>query len=121
MWYRRCTDEPASYALPAPMAVPPSNPPPAPTAAPVAGLPAAAPIAAPAAAPTAVPAAAPVTVLVVAAFFRVVPVCWAAHWRQTPSSVWNCSKFLPVPGRTITLGPVGTVAHAAKTSPAATD
>lgn len=115
---RRCTVVPALLALPAPIAVPPSNPPPAPTIAPVAGFPAAAPIAAPAAAPTAVPTAAPRTVLCVVACFVVVPVCCIAQCRQTASSDWNCSKFFPLPGRTITLGPVGIVAHAVMPSAA---
>jgi hypothetical protein len=42
----------------------------------------------------------------------VVPACALAHCRQTASSVWNCSKVFPWPGRTITLGPVGIVAQA---------
>src|SRR5207244_4714499 len=85
---------------------------PAPAAAPIAGLPAAAPRAAPAAAPTAVPTAAPVTMVSVAAFLVVMPAAWSAHWRQAMSSAWNWSKGLAVPGSTITLGPVGNVAHA---------
>src|SRR5207237_3323951 len=85
-------------------------------AAPIAGLPAAAPRAAPAAAPTAVPTAAPVTMVLVAAFLVVMPAAWSAHWRQAASSAWNWSKGLPVPGRTIMLGPVGTVAHAPRSS-----
>jgi len=84
-------------------------------AAPVPGLPAAAPIAAPAAAPTAVPTAALATVLLVAAAPGVVPpTCWCAQARQPASSAWNCSNGFPVPGSTITLGPEGIVAHAAK-------
>ena len=78
----------------------------------MAGLPAAAPIAAPAAAPRTVPTAALAIPLSLAACPGVVPVCWYAHCRHTTSSVWNCSKDLPPPGRTITLGPVGTVAQA---------
>ena len=74
-------------------------------------------MAAPAAAPTAVPTAAPVSMLSLAAFFVVMPAEWSAHWRQVASSPWNCSKFFPVPGNTITLGPVGTVAHAPSSSP----
>jgi len=73
---------------------------------------AAGPEAAPAAAPIAVPTAAPVTKLSVAAFLVVMPADWSAHWRQATSSAWNCSKGFPVPGRTITLGPVGMVAQA---------
>jgi hypothetical protein len=103
----------------APTVVPPSSPTPAPTAAPVAGLPAAAPIAAPAAAPSTVPIAAPVTVLLVEASLVLVPVCWEANWRQLASSTWNCSKFFPVPGSTMTLGPVGTVTQAVVIKPAA--
>src|SRR5204863_72899 len=68
--------------------------------------------AAAAAAPIAVPTAAPVTKLSVAAFLVVMPADWSAHWRQAASSAWNCSKGFPVPGRTITLGPVGMVAQA---------
>ena len=82
----------------------------------MAGLPAAAPSAAPAAAPTSVPIAAPPTVLSVAALLVVVPVCCAAHSRHTASSTWKVSKLLPVPGMTITLGPVGTLAHPLATS-----
>src|SRR5262245_46146902 len=37
--------------------------------------------------------------------------CGRAHWRQRASSAWNCSNAFPVPGSTITLGPVGTVTH----------
>src|SRR2546428_2904506 len=103
------------------MAAPPRKPPPAPIAAPVAGLPAAAPMAAPAAAPTAVPMAAPLIVLWLDVRSVVVPVCCADHWRQTASSVWNCSKLLPSPGNTNTLGPVGIDAHAPRTSAAPTE
>jgi len=78
----------------------------------MAGLPAAAPIAAPAAAPRTMPTAALVTPLWLAACPGVVPACWYAHCRQMASSAWNCSNDLPPPGRTITLGPVGTVAQA---------
>ncbi len=77
----------------------------------MAGLPAAAPSAAPAAAPTTVPITAPPTVLSVAVFCAVVPTCCEAHWRQTASSPWNCSKLLLLPGKTMTLGPCGTVAQ----------
>src|SRR6266545_951960 len=112
MSYRFCTEVPALWPALAPITVPPSKPPPAPTAAPVAGLPEAAPIAAPTAAPTAVPTAAPPIVLSVAALPGVVPVCMPAHWRHDTSSPWNCSKVLPLPGSTMTLGPVGTDAHA---------
>jgi len=59
-----------------------------------------------------VPTAAPATVVFAEAVSVVVPVCCAAHWRHTASSNWNCSKLLPVPGKTITLGPVGTLAQA---------
>src|SRR2546425_208039 len=103
------------------MAAPPRKPPPAPIAAPVAGLPAAAPMAAPAAAPTAVPMAAPLIVLWLDVRSVVVPVCCADHWRQTASSVWNCSKLLPAPGNTNTLGPVGIDAHAPRPSAAPTE
>src|SRR6185369_13469354 len=37
--------------------------------------------------------------------------CWADQVRQTSTSAWNCSKGLPVPGRTWTLGPRGAVAQ----------
>src|ERR1700693_3864315 len=78
----------------------------------MAGVAAAAPIAAPAAAPRPVPTIALVMPLSLAACPGVVPVCWYAHCRHRASSAWNCSKDLPPPGRTITLGPVGTVAQA---------
>src|SRR6266480_14099 len=120
MSYRCCTDASAPQALLAPTAVPPSKPAPGPTAAPVAGLPAAAPTAAPAAAPSTVPIAAPVTVLVVADFSGLVPVCCIAHCRHAASSLWNISKFFPLPGSTITRGPVGIDAHAVASNPAAT-
>src|SRR5947208_9636022 len=91
------------------MAAPPRKPPPAPIAAPVAGLPAA------------VPMAAPLIVLWLDVRSVVVPVCCADHWRQTASSVWNCSKLLPLPGNTNTLGPVGIDAHAPRASAAPTE
>jgi hypothetical protein len=59
-----------------------------------------------------VPIAAPATAVFVDAWPVVVPVCCAAHCRHVASSIWNCSKFFPVPGSTMTLGPVGTVAQA---------
>src|SRR5207247_3767903 len=102
--------------LPRPTAVPPTRPTPAPTAAPVPGRPATAPIAAPAAAPTAVPMAAPPTALVVAACPVVVPAACDANCRQIASSDWKTSNGFPVPGKTMTLGPVGTVAQAVNRS-----
>src|SRR5262249_22020115 len=39
--------------------------------------------------------------------------------RQRASSCWNCSVDLPVPGSTITLGPVGALAHPAIVTAAA--
>jgi len=101
------------------MAVPPSRPTPAPAAAPTPALPAAAPSAAPAAAPTRVPITAPPTVLSVAVLSAVVPICCEAHWRQSASSAWNCSKLLLLPGSTMTLGPVGMVAQPTSSTRAA--
>src|SRR5262249_54104016 len=83
-------------------------------AAPIAGLPEAAPMAAPSPAPITVPSAAPVAVFAAPVALGVVPVCSSAHCRHTALSAWNCSKFLPVPGSTMTLGPVGTTAHAVR-------
>ena len=48
------------------------------------------------------------------------PVSWAAHCRHTRSSPWNCSKVFPDPGRTSTLGPLGTVAQPASSRRAST-
>jgi hypothetical protein len=59
-----------------------------------------------------VPTAALAIPLPLAASPGVVPVCWYANCLHTASSTWNCSKDFPLPGRTITLGPVGTVAQA---------
>jgi hypothetical protein len=52
-----------------------------------------------------------VTPLCVDASPAAIPVCWNAHWRHSASSAWNCSNALPVPGSTMTLGPVGKVTH----------
>jgi hypothetical protein len=43
-----------------------------------------------------------------------IPICCPAHCLQIASSVWNASKGLPSPGRTRTLGPIGSVAHPEK-------
>jgi hypothetical protein len=75
-------------------------------------------MAAPAAAPSNVPTTALLAVLWFAASLAT-PDCCSAHWRQAPSSPWNCSKVFPVPGNAITLGPAGTVAHAVSSSPEA--
>lgn len=83
----------------------------------MAGFPYAAPIAAPLAAPSTVPTAAPLTAALLDACCVVVPVCSAAHSRHSSSSTLNCSKSLPVPGNTITLGPAGNVAHPARSNP----
>src|SRR5262245_58563943 len=114
--YRLCTETAPALPRFAPTAVPPSSPTPAPAAAPTAGLPAAAPRAAPAAAPRSVPIVAPLTVLSVVTLSVFVPVCCAAHWRHIESSTWNCSKFLPSPGSTMTLGPDGIDAQALSSS-----
>jgi hypothetical protein len=42
-----------------------------------------------------------------------------AYWRHDDSSAWNWSKFFCGPGITMTLGPLGTVAHPATASAAA--
>src|SRR6267142_519001 len=115
--YRRCASWPAAPPLLAPTAVPVSSPPAAPTAAPAPGLPATAPMAAPKPAPRSEPKPAPSAVLNTAARSGVVPACWGAHWRQTASSIWNCSNDLPIPGNAITPGPVGTVAQALNRRP----
>ena len=47
-----------------------------------------------------------------AAFVVVIPADCSANCRHAASSAWKCSNGLPVPGSTITLGPVGTVAQA---------
>jgi hypothetical protein len=77
-------------------------------------------MAAPAAAPSKVPIAPPVTVLSVEARPLVVPVCCSAHCRHDASSIWNWSKFFPVPGSTITLGPAGMLAQPVTSTPATT-
>src|SRR5215472_8179933 len=118
--YRCWTSLAEKPALLAPIADPNRSPPPAPAAAPSAGLPAAAPRAAPAAAPKTVPIAALVTPLWLAACPGDVPVCTEAHCRHATSSAWNSSKVFPPPGSTITLGPVGTLAHAPTNSGTAT-
>jgi hypothetical protein len=64
-----------------------------------------------------VPITAPPTVLSVEAFCAVVPTWCAAHWRHAASSTWNCSKFFPLPGKTMTLGPCGTVAQPLSSAP----
>src|SRR3984893_6283925 len=98
------------------MALTLGGPTPAPAAAPLAGVPAGDPRPRRAAAASRAPLAGPPTVLSVAALLVVVPVCCAAHWRHTASSTWKVSKLLPVPGMTITLGPVGTLAPPLTTS-----
>src|SRR5438309_11429607 len=65
--------------------------------------------------------AAPLIVLWLDVRSVVVPVCCADHWRQTASSVWNCSKPLPLPRNPNTLGPVGIDAHAPRASAAPTE
>ena len=98
------------------MALPASRPMPAPAAA---GLPWP-PIRAPAAAPIAVPITALFTPLFSAAPSGVVPPTWLlANWRQSMSSARNWSKLLPVPGSTITPGPVGMETQAPSSSSAA--
>src|SRR5262245_42890889 len=90
------------------------RPTPAPVAAPLRP-----PISAPAAAPTAVPTAALFTPLDSdAPSGELPPTCALANWRHSASSNLNWSKLLPVPGRTITAGPVGIVVQAARTSTA---
>jgi hypothetical protein len=55
-----------------------------------------------------VPTAALVTPLFIAAWLAVVPPTWnEAYCWQTTLSLLNCSKDRPVPGSTITLGPLG--------------
>jgi hypothetical protein len=60
-----------------------------------------------------VPTTAPPTVLFLDAVCVDIPSWSEAHWRQTATSLWNKSKFFPEPGSTMTLGPVGTLAHPA--------
>jgi len=67
------------------------------------------------------PAAAPFAVVSVDARVVVMPVCRAAHWRHAASSAWNCPRVFPLPGSTMTLGPVGSVAHAVENSAAVID
>jgi hypothetical protein len=66
----------------------------------------------------AVPTSAPTAVFWFAGAPGIAPICCAAHCLQTASSAWNCSKGFPGAGMTITLGPVGNVAHPPKTSAA---
>src|SRR5690242_21375044 len=71
------------------------------------------PMAAPAAAPSAVPTAAVPTPLDTDARFGLTPLtCSLAYCLQFKSSPRNWSKFLPEPGRTITLGPEGMLTQA---------
>jgi len=109
--YRRCASQPYAISAFEPLAPPSRNPDPAPMAAPAPGLPATAPKAAPRPAPTSVPIPAPIAVFWVTGVPGGAPNCCAAHCRQAASSAWNCSKGFPADGSTITLGPVGTVAH----------
>src|SRR5579862_209927 len=72
---------------------------------------------APAAAPIAVPITALFTPLSAAAWSAEVPPTWLlANCRQSMSSARNWSKLLPVPGSTITLGPVGMLTQAPSSS-----
>ena len=72
---------------------------------------------APAAAPIAVPTAALFRPLFSAATSGVVPPTWLlANWRHFMSSARNWSKFLPVPGSTITPGPLGMLTQPASSS-----
>ena len=95
------------------------RPDPAPIAAPAAALPEAAPIAAPSPAPIKAPIAAPPVRFWLTTPAGVAPVWSAAQFLQARSSDWNTSKDFPVDGSTITLGPVGIVAHALKIKTAA--
>src|SRR5918996_1202571 len=110
--YRHWRDLPAPAPASAPLAVPNRRPLPAPMAAPTPASPAAAPMAAPAPAPRSLPSTAGLRVLGVPASPGGTPVCVWAYCRQTLSSTWNWSNGLPTPGKTITLGPVGTAAQA---------
>src|SRR6202163_326779 len=94
-----------------PAALPNSKPVPAPIAAPGPARPVTEPIAAPAAAPITVPATA-LAVAASAAACPALPVICCAYWLQAKPSAWNSSKLLFVPGRTMTLGPLGTVTQA---------
>jgi hypothetical protein len=62
---------------------------------------------------------APVSVVLSPTAPVVIPACCEAQFRHVASSIWKCSNGFPLPGRTITLGPLGTVAQPVKsTSPA---
>src|SRR5438270_4051819 len=98
-----------------PAALPKSKPVPAPIAAPGPARPVTEPIAAPAAAPITVPGTA-LAVAASAAACPALPVVCCAYWLQAKPSAWNSSKLLFVPGRTITLGPLGTVTHALRSA-----
>jgi len=90
------------------MSPPVAKPAPAPTPAPELPL-----IAAPAAAPIKVATAAVVTPLCTPALFGVWPSsCPCANCLHPTSSLRNWSNVLFVPGKTRTLGPLGTVVHA---------
>jgi hypothetical protein len=105
--YRRCAPCPVASAAPAPAALPISRPAPAPVAAP--RLPS---ITAPATAPITVPTTALRAALSSAACCGDAPSCSAAYCLHDASSVRNWSKFFPVPGKVITLGPLGIVTQA---------
>src|SRR5574341_2428581 len=111
MSYLRCISHPEAYPALDPTAVPPRRPLAAPIAAPTPGLPDAAPIAAPSPAPIAVPAIAAPAMFWLAVAAGSPPACCIAHCLQAKSSAWNCSNGLPGGGSTMTLGPVGMVAH----------
>jgi hypothetical protein len=113
-------DIPVAAPALAPVAVPRTNPLPAPTAAPMPGFPAAAPMAAPSAPPSSVPIVAPLTALLATGSFAPAPLWLKAHCRQESSSTWKTSNGLPEPGKTITLGPAGTVAQAPSSGTTAT-
>src|SRR5258708_14525575 len=91
------------------------GPPPAPGAAPLRP-----PSAAPAAAPIAVPTTALFAALSAAiSEGEVPPICTSANWRHSTSSKRSWSKLFPVPGSTMTLGPLGMLTHATSSSDAA--
>src|SRR6185436_2159912 len=93
--------------------LPPMRPAPAPAAAPL--LP---PMAPPATAPITVPMAALEMPLFAAALLGEMPVWLLAYARQSRSSARNWSKLMPVPGSTITVGPLGMVMQPARSSAA---
>src|SRR5690348_7716874 len=111
MSYLRCVSDAYPSPAPYPAVLPNKSPVPPPMAAPAPAFPETAPSAAPAPAPMAVPTAAPDAVLRFAASLGFTPTMRPAHCLQSPSSFTNCSKDLPGVGRTMTLGPLGTVAH----------